>query len=97
VVNQPFAALVNIALPEESRVLKAPLAKRAGGWGQCKGVEWLDTKAQGYQEMLSYVVRAVGPPGPRDIAGACGREPCICGSCWVRKLRANRQRIPARR
>jgi len=95
--SQPFAALVNIALPEESRLLKAPLAKRAGGWGQCQGVEWPDTKAQGYQEMLSYVVRAVGPPGPQDIAATCGREACICGSCWVRKLRANRQRIPARR
>ncbi len=95
--DQPFAALVNIALPEESRLLKAPLAKRSGGWGQCEGVVWPDTKAQGYREMLSHVLRAVGPPGPRDIAGTCGREPCICGSCWVRKLRANRQRIPTGR
>ena len=33
---QPFAALVNIAAPEESRVLKAPLPASPGGWGQCK-------------------------------------------------------------
>jgi len=88
--SQPFAALVNIALPEESRLLKAPLAKRSGGWGQCEGVVWSDTNAHGYREMLSCVLRAVGPPGPRDVAGTCDREPCICGSCWIRKLGLNR-------
>jgi len=58
--EQPLAALVNIALPHESRVLKAPLAKSAGGWGQCpKG--WADTSQDGYIQMRGKVLQAVGP------------------------------------
>ena len=34
---QPERALVNPAQPEESRILMAPLAAEAGGWGQIKG------------------------------------------------------------
>ena len=45
--EQPLAALVNVALPEESRILQAPLAAEAGGWGlwpeagmaQCRGTQ----------------------------------------------------------
>ncbi len=37
---QPLAALVNTASPDESRVLMAPLAASAGGWGQCRGAQW---------------------------------------------------------
>jgi len=32
--EQPFAALVNVAEPSESRILKGPLAAEAGGWRQ---------------------------------------------------------------
>jgi hypothetical protein len=39
--DQPFAALVNVALPDESRILKAPLAVEAGGWGQIEHGGWL--------------------------------------------------------
>jgi len=83
--KQPFAALVNMALLEESRVLKAPLVTSAGGWAQCRGVTWPNTNAAGYQAMLQRVRDAAGPPGPTDVAGTCNREPCICGACWVRK------------
>jgi len=88
--EQPFAALVNMALLEESRVLQAPLAASAGGWSQCRGLHWPAKTAPGYQAMLKHVQAATGPPGPTDLAGSCGREPCICGACWVRKLGARR-------
>ncbi len=36
-VNQPDRALINVAQPDESRILMAPLAASAGGWGQMRG------------------------------------------------------------
>jgi type I restriction enzyme M protein len=38
--EQPFAALVNVALPSESRILKSPLALEASGWGQIERGGW---------------------------------------------------------
>jgi hypothetical protein len=74
----PFAALVNVALPEESRVLKTPLAITAGGWGQIA--------EHGYGAMRRLVEAAIGPLPGRDIAGTCGRDAqCVCGCCWVRR------------
>jgi hypothetical protein len=61
VADQPLAALVNIALPEESRVLKAPLAAASGGWGQCRQA-WGDTAAEGYGRMRERVLAAAGEP-----------------------------------
>jgi len=88
--DQPLAALVNIALPEESRLLKAPLSAQGGGWGQCKKEIWPDTAATNYQEMLRRVLETIGHPERADIAGTCAQQPCICGSCWVRSLRERR-------
>jgi hypothetical protein len=59
--QQPLAALVNIAQPDESRVLKAPLATAAGGWGQCKQT-WGDTASTDYTAMLERVLAATGEP-----------------------------------
>ncbi|MGB2819478.1 MAG: hypothetical protein WBF17_00750, partial [Phycisphaerae bacterium] len=82
---QPFAALVNAAMPMESRILKAPLAAEAGGWGQITKGGWRDTREAGYREMLKLVTAAVEPLEYHDIAGGCGHRHCRCGSCWVRK------------
>ena len=81
----PFAALVNVAMPEESRVLRAPLAVAAGGWGQISENGWRDTSDPGYAAMLRLVEAAIAPLPGRDIAGTCGRDDhCVCGCCWVR-------------
>jgi hypothetical protein len=67
-----------VALPEESRVLKTPLAITAGGWGQIA--------EHGYGAMRRLVEAAIGPLPGRDIAGTCGRDAqCVCGCCWVRR------------
>ena len=58
--QQPLAALVNLAMPEESRVLQGPLAASAGGWGQCSKMVWSDTKDPAYLEMLAKVVGCKG-------------------------------------
>ena len=84
--SQPFAALVNVALPAESRILKAPLAVKAGGWGQVGGGAWKSTDDAGYRQMRKLVEACIVPNEFHDIEGTCGRERgCRCGSCWVRK------------
>ncbi|MBM3889670.1 MAG: hypothetical protein FJ388_11165, partial [Verrucomicrobia bacterium] len=70
----PFAALVNVALPEESRVLKAPLAAAAAGWGQIPENGWRDTSDPDYVATRRLVEAAIGPLLGHDIAGTCGRD-----------------------
>ncbi|MFV2066876.1 MAG: hypothetical protein ACC645_07815 [Pirellulales bacterium] len=90
--RQPFAALVNVALPSESRILKAPLALEAGGWGQVEQGGWRSRDEPDYQTMRRLVLAAIQPLPYHDIAGTCGRdEDCLCLSCWVRKLKEARQ------
>jgi hypothetical protein len=91
--GQPFAALVNVALPEESRILKAPLALAAGGWGQIERGGWKSTDDPEYRGMRDLVQAAIQPLPYHDIAGTCGRdETCRCLSCWVRKLQEEQQK-----
>lgn len=85
--RQPLAALVNLAMPGESRILKAPLAVEAGGWGQISPPGWDSTEEAGYREMRRLVSAVPAPLEARDLAGTCGREPCVCGGCWVRHAR----------
>jgi len=91
--GQPFAALVNVALPEESRILKAPLALAAGGWEQIERGGWKSTDDPAYRKMSELVQAAIQPLPYHDIAGTCGRdETCRCLSCWVRQVQKERQR-----
>jgi len=85
--DQPFEALVNIALPGESRILKAPLAEKAGGWGQIEDGRWQDTTDAGYRKMAQLVEAAIEPLPYHDVCGTCGRDKCVCGACWVAELR----------
>jgi hypothetical protein len=86
--SQPLAALINYGMTSESRVLKAPLAANAGGWGQIDG-GWSKTSDPGYQKMLELVEAVLPPLQYCDIAGTCGRPECVCGACWVRKAKAD--------
>jgi hypothetical protein len=38
--------------------------------------------------MAAMVEASITPLEYHDIAGTCGRDECVCGCCWVRKLRA---------
>ncbi len=85
---QPLAALINYAVATESRILKAPLAVSAGGWGQIS-VGWNSRSDPGYQKTLK-LVESVLPPLPyHDVHGTCGRPECVCGACWVRQARTD--------
>jgi len=83
---QPFEALVNVGQPTESRILMAPLSRKAGGWGQIKTRLWTTAKDPAYQKMAELVEASIAPLGYNDIRGTCGRAKCVCGNCWVRKL-----------
>lgn len=83
--DAPFAALVNVALPEESRVLKAPLAVTSAGWGQIIENGWRDTSDPDYIATRRLVEAAIAPLRYHDIAGTCGHDDhCLCDCCWVR-------------
>ncbi len=92
VAEQPFAALVNVALPEESRILKAPLSTKAGGWGLFPEKEWRDPADPDCLRMRHLVEGSIAPQTHHDVAGTCGRDArCACDSCWVR-LKNSRER-----
>ena len=94
--SQPYAALVNVGLVTESRILKAPLAASAGGWGQIAKNGWQTTADHGYRRMLKLVEGSIRPLRHRDIAGTCGRDgegDCPCRSCWVRTLSPSERRL----
>ncbi len=90
---QPYAALVNVANPTESRILMAPLPVAAGGWGQIAKGSFSGKSDPAWHEMLKLVEGSVAPPKYHDIADTCGRgDACVCGCCWVREVRAERER-----
>ena len=90
--EQPFAALVNVALSAESRILKATLALEAGGWGQIEQSGFKSTDEPDYRKMRRLVEAAIQPLPYHDIAGTCGRdEDCLCLSCWVRKVKEKKR------
>jgi len=91
---QPLAALVNLAIPEQSRVVNAPLARAAGGWELCTGLVWTGS-AKGHALMLKKARAVVGPAEASDVAGGCGSVPCRCGGCWVPRLRQGHGRSRA--
>jgi len=81
--RQPFEALVNNGCLDESRVLKAPLAAAAGGWGQRP--LWNSTADDGYRLMREKAQAALKPLAHRDVDGTCGNPArCRCSSCWVK-------------
>ena len=90
--SQPYAALVNVSLPRESRLLKAPLAAKAGGWGQIAEKGFSDAQDPAYKELERLVEASFIPLANHDIAGTCGLDPCQCGGCWVRTAREERQK-----
>jgi hypothetical protein len=91
--QQPYHALVNPSNPDESRILRAPLAIAGGGWGQLEG-GWSTREDPGYQAMRTLVYASLGAPNHRDGCGGCSQTPCECRSCWVRQARSEyRDRI----
>ncbi|MBI3985914.1 MAG: SUMF1/EgtB/PvdO family nonheme iron enzyme [Lentisphaerae bacterium] len=57
--DDPLDALVNLADPAQSRILMAPLADTAGGWGQGATILWRDKSDPGYQALFRQIANLV--------------------------------------
>ncbi len=86
IANQPLASLINHSDLSLSRILLAPLAVNAGGWGQIKPL-FKSKNSSKYQKLVKLVNNTLIPLQYKDIEGTCGRGPkrCICGSCQIRQ------------
>ena len=65
IAAQPIEALVNVAYPDQSRILMMPLAASAGGWGQVK--KWSSTNDPAYKKLAALIDKALPPVKQRDI------------------------------
>ena len=84
---QPFEALVNNGCLDESRLLNAPLAAAAGGWGQIE--KWKSRDDEGFKKMRALAAASLAPLAFHDSEGTCGSpERCRCGACWVKPYEA---------
>lgn len=89
-----FLTALLLAPPEESRILQAPLAAEAGGWGLWPEGAWPSAAEPGYVRMRELVRGAIVPLEHHDLAGTCGRpDRCLCDCCWVR-LRNGQDKVP---
>ncbi|MEE8451636.1 MAG: hypothetical protein V3R99_06960, partial [Thermoguttaceae bacterium] len=83
--SQPERALINVAQPDESRILMAPLARNAGGWGQIDG--WKSKNDEGYKKVEALVDACIIR---RDNENREGWQPSLesgAGENWVMSAR----------
>ncbi|MDP6545419.1 MAG: discoidin domain-containing protein [Phycisphaerae bacterium] len=57
IAKQPDRALINVAQIDESRILMAPLASKAGGWGQIRG--YASKSDPKYKKMAALVDKCI--------------------------------------
>jgi hypothetical protein len=67
IAAQPEATLVNVAQPDESRILLMPLPTAAGGWGQIKGFKSKSDPA--FRKMVKLVDAAIKRDPNENING----------------------------
>ncbi|NMA45665.1 MAG: hypothetical protein GX945_03800, partial [Lentisphaerae bacterium] len=72
----PYACLVNVADPAQSRVLTASLP---GG----DAAIFTGPDDPGWLRLQELVEQSMAPYQPPPADGSCGQRKCICGSCWV--------------
>lgn len=84
--NQPFAALVNVADTEQSRILLASLAVEAGGWGQMPTL--FPARDTAWSQLRELVTATLEPLPTHDLAGTCQHPNCECKACWVPQAEA---------
>ncbi len=83
--RQPYDALVNMALPEKSRILMAPLPLEKGGWGQiANDKSYTGKNDPRFLKMEALVRASFKVPPYEDRHGTCDRQAeCRCRDCWV--------------
>lgn len=79
--SQPERALINVAQVDESRILLAPLAAQAGGWGQVKG--WDSREDPGYRTMRELVEACILRRPDENTRGWTPTLETGGGEAWV--------------
>lgn len=92
IAAQPERALINVAQPEESRILMAPLAEDSGGWGQIDA--WKNKDDPGYIKMQTLVAKCIIKRPDENRNGWAPDLKSGAGEGWIVKARENfRQRV----
>ena len=83
--SEPERALINVAQPDESRILMAPLAVEAGGWGQVPGFQ--SRSDPGYRKLAELVEKCIVRSDRENRNGWQPTLECGGGESWVMKAR----------
>ncbi len=85
IAGQPERALINVAQPDESRILMMALPVKDGGWGQMKGfTSKSDSK---FKRMVQLVDRCIVKKANENRNGWKPSLECGGGESWVMKER----------
>jgi hypothetical protein len=84
--TQPIAALINRVQVDESRILMAPLAVEAGGWGQITP-QWANKSASGYTKMAGLVDACIQKKPNENTNGWSPTLEQGAGEPWVMEAR----------
>lgn len=83
--NTRNAVLVNLTHPEQSRLLRAPLAKSAGGLGLCSKSVFADTADPHYQAALAVLQKWTADLAAQPREDMIGAKPCPEYTIWRTK------------
>jgi hypothetical protein len=86
IAAQPATTLVNVAQPDESRILMMPLPVSAGGWGQAKGFKSKSDPA--YKKMLAMVNACIKKNPSENVNGWEPTWEMGGAENWVKEARA---------
>ena len=81
IASQPERALINVAQVDESRILMAPLAEKAGGWEQIGA--WKDKNDPVYKKMAELVDKCIIRQPNENNDGWQPSLECGGGEDWV--------------
>jgi hypothetical protein len=82
--NQPFDTLVNVANPDQSRILNIALPTSDGGWNQIIKNQFKDKDDPDWIQFKKLVLNSFVIPKQPPQDGTCGLNPCRCRNCWVK-------------
>lgn len=83
--DQPERALINVAQIDESRVLMAPLAENAGGWGQID--KFKSRNDENYKKLVELVEACIIHSDNENLNGWEPTYECGGGESWVMEAR----------
>jgi len=88
--KQPVRSLINVARPEESRILMAPLAQKAGGWEQLSPV-WQSKNDPDFKKMAELIDACIIKKPTDNIYGWTPPHEAGAADKWIIEARKEYQ------